>query len=333
MERRIALGAPLALTDDGLVLSAPSDDGTEPWLDPGIRETPGSFRSGLFADFEPPPVPAAAVLPLRPSEPAAGRAAKSAELNAAASDLLDAGTMSMPMPPWSRSSGSIISGVGTGEGEGYLPGSFRFEVKTNNGGLPMPSSATINFSLSGSATPGADYTGPLTAGSVDVPLDANGYGFKDVAFTAVDDDLMEPTEDVIPTITGGSVNSGTFDIGSPYSWMATLKSDDGEATPVEIDLTRGGAGANTETGQAKVPEGPALIWKVSKVTTGPAATPATGDITITKSTPGNIGGITNNEYTYEGPPIPAGGSTVYDVEIKTDGGGNYKAKLKVTVKN
>ena len=34
------------------------------------------------------------------------------------------------------------------------PGSFRFEVTTNNG-LPMPTTATINFSLSGSATPGA----------------------------------------------------------------------------------------------------------------------------------------------------------------------------------
>lgn len=282
---------------------------------------------------EPPPVPAAPVLPLRPSEPAAGRAAKSAELDAAESDLLDAGTISMPMPPWSRSSGSIISGVGTGEGEGYLPGSFRFEVKTNNGGLPMPSSATINFSLSGSATPGADYTGPLTAGSVDVPLDANGYGFKDVAFTAVDDDLMEPTEDVIPTITGGSVNSGTFDIGSPYSWMATLKSEDGKATDVEIDASAAAPAADRGigSGTAQVPSSPARLWRVGKTKIAPAGTSATGHIVIADQKAESVGTVTKIKYKFAGPAGAAGTTRVYDVQMVTQDN-DYKADIKITVK-
>ncbi len=109
-----------------------------------------------------------------------------------------------------------------------------------------------------------------------------------------------------------------------------LKSEDATASDVEIDLTRGGATAKIGEGTATVPEGSARQWEIKKVEL--TGTSATGQIKIEKTTPGNIGAITDIEYIYEGGTVPAGTSKVYDVEIQTTDH-EYKVKIQVTVKN
>lgn len=52
VESRIALGAPVALTDDGLAISAPGDEG-EAWLDPGISIDESSSMTTM--NYSPPP--------------------------------------------------------------------------------------------------------------------------------------------------------------------------------------------------------------------------------------------------------------------------------------
>jgi hypothetical protein len=94
------------------------------------------------------------------------------------------------------------------------PGVFRFSAGVNMcTGDPPPSSVTVDFTLSGAATPGTDYDGDLTSGQVVIPIDPQtGVGEQDVEFNAKDDQEVEPDEDVTATINPSS----SYDI-----WGAT----------------------------------------------------------------------------------------------------------------
>jgi hypothetical protein len=74
-------------------------------------------------------------------------------------------------------------------------GTFRF---TRTGGdLTQP--LTINYTVSGTATPGVDYT--ALSGVATIPANTT---FVDVPFTPIDDNLPEPTETVIINITASA---------------------------------------------------------------------------------------------------------------------------------
>lgn len=105
------------------------------------------------------------------------------------------------------------------EATASTPGYFRFYASAC---APLaPPSVTVSYNRSGVATPDVDYTG--LSGSVTIPL-VNGFGQKDVAYYAVDDELEEPLspESLVVTIN----QSADYSIGDPGSQTATVASND-----------------------------------------------------------------------------------------------------------
>lgn len=106
---------------------------------------------------------------------------------------------------------------------------------------------TINYAVTGTATPGADYT--ALGGSVTIPA---GAASAVVNVQPIDDNISEPLETVIVTTTA---NAGY--IIDPLSTTATVSIIDDDvqtvnvtvtdATATEVDLTVGGAQADTAT--------------------------------------------------------------------------------------
>jgi RHS repeat-associated protein len=97
---------------------------------------------------------------------------------------------------------SVQSVAGADEGSPGTPGRFVF-YSTSCGVRSLPSSVTVSFALSGSATSGTDYTGALTLGTVVVPVGTSAPPVE-VEFTAVNDAAVEGHEEVVVTLQGGS---------------------------------------------------------------------------------------------------------------------------------
>ncbi|MBO9155429.1 Calx-beta domain-containing protein [Chitinophaga sp. GCM10012297] len=81
-------------------------------------------------------------------------------------------------------------------------GMFRISLPT---GITVAEDVTVNYMVTGTATPGADYT--VLAGTAVI---AAGQGSVNIPVAVMDDQLMEPTETVIVSLNGGSSTSFTF---------------------------------------------------------------------------------------------------------------------------
>ena len=124
-----------------------------------------------------------------------------------------------------------ITSYGGGQEEHYhctgqvQDGYLAFTAASCNIGGTAPSSVTVGYDLGGTATPGTDYDGGLTSGSVEVPRDMTVLKF----FHPKKDNLVEGTESVTVTI-----RPGGYIIG-----QATATSSLTDDPPV-VDLTGGG---------------------------------------------------------------------------------------------
>jgi hypothetical protein len=86
--------------------------------------------------------------------------------------------------------------VGVHEESPTVKGYFRFSTMC---ATACCSAVTVYYTLSGTASAGADYSGPLTAGSVTIPI-VNHGGSVDVWFKSVEDTGVEGDESIIVTI-------------------------------------------------------------------------------------------------------------------------------------
>lgn len=202
MEARLQLGAPLALTGDGLLLAGP---------DPLAAEEPGLFADAAAPAADDPSPPPAVLLPPAPLDPADDPLSPVGD-PAPGEALPIVGLSSCGCGP------TITVGVyalaAADEETPAVPGKFRF-FATASCLVGAPASVSISYALGGSATPNTDYTGPLTSGSVTVYL-VNGTGIAEPTFNAVDDMLVEGDETVRATI-----NPGSYEIDPLYPWGET----------------------------------------------------------------------------------------------------------------
>ncbi|HEY8956995.1 Calx-beta domain-containing protein, partial [Chitinophaga sp.] len=102
------------------------------------------------------------------------------------------------------------------------------EPATNGGfsiGLPAGFTAaediTVNYTIAGTATTGTDYT--AITGVITIPAGQNSIA---VPVTVTDDKVIEPTETVVLTVTGGTAASFTFTAGGTGNATVNITDDD-----------------------------------------------------------------------------------------------------------
>ncbi|ACU62526.1 Calx-beta domain-containing protein [Chitinophaga pinensis] len=138
----------------------------------------------------------------------------------------------------------VISIVNANNGsEPATNGAFTINLPT---GVTLTEDVTVNFSVAGTATPGNDYTSPGT--STIIPAGQNSVT---LTVHVLDDQLIETTETVIVTITGGSATTaGTFIAGT--SNVATVDITDNDNTPANktISITTANDGSEPSSNGA-----------------------------------------------------------------------------------
>jgi hypothetical protein len=127
--------------------------------------------------------------------------------------------------------------------QGTVPGRFDVHRNTTEGTLE------VGYGLSGTATPGVDYTAPPTTGTITLP-DGAADAYLDVV--PVDDSIVEPTETVVLTLTGEISHLG-YNVPSSGGGdpSGTAKIIDNDAN-VWVDRVRDTAEGSTTTGQFAV---------------------------------------------------------------------------------
>jgi len=101
--------------------------------------------------------------------------------------------------------------------------SIQFQANTN---ITSSEDVTVNYTVTGTATPGTDYT--ALSGSVVLPAGQNSVPLN---VQVIDDWFMESTETVIVTLTGGTSTNFAFPVSStPSSASATLNITDEDNT-------------------------------------------------------------------------------------------------------
>lgn len=172
-------------------------------------------------------------------------------------------------------------------------GEFTISIsKTNNTGSPI----TVNYSVSGTATSGADYA--ALSGSTTI---LNGQSSRTISIVTSghNDTTIEPAETVIITLT--STNHSLVSVGSPNSATVTIADDDGFSWDIE----------KTSDGNEEDSEPVVYTVSLSK----PNATG--GDVTATIETHGNSSATAGDDYeAFDGDTvtIPNGQQSI-DVEI------------------
>lgn len=111
--------------------------------------------------------------------------------------------------------------------ESGTDGSFAFNLPA---GVTAAVPVTLNFTLSGTAASGTDYN--ALTGTATIPAGQPGVA---VMLTAVDDQVIEPTETVVVTFTGGT-GGGQAYTASPAANTATLNITDNDNTPADLAL-------------------------------------------------------------------------------------------------
>jgi phosphodiesterase/alkaline phosphatase D-like protein len=105
---------------------------------------------------------------------------------------------------------------------GGIPGVFKVSSVANN--IPVPTAPiTFNYTVTGTATNGDDYTKLTGTATIDV-----GKTSVEIPVTAIDDSAAEGTESVTLTITGGG---STYYVDSTKA-VASISIIDNELTPV-----------------------------------------------------------------------------------------------------
>lgn len=116
-------------------------------------------------------------------------------------------------------------------------GIFRISLPTD---ITVAEDVTVNYSITGSATPGDDYT--VISGSLQIPAGQNGVN---IPVLVVDDQVVEPTETVILSLSGGSSANFTFS----GTGSATVNIEDDESSvPANLALTITKTADGTEPG-------------------------------------------------------------------------------------
>ncbi|MFC7526915.1 Calx-beta domain-containing protein [Parapedobacter sp. GCM10030251] len=116
--------------------------------------------------------------------------------------------------------------ITSGAAEPGTNGAFRVSLPT---GITVSEDVTVNYTVGGTATAGDDYM--AIAGAITILAGQNGVT---VPVTVVDDQVMEPTETVVLTLSGGSSTSFAF----TGTGSATVEIADNESTvPSNLELT------------------------------------------------------------------------------------------------
>lgn len=97
------------------------------------------------------------------------------------------------------------------------------------GGKRTAEALTVHYTISGTATPGADYT--TLTGSVTIPADASSVT---VPVQVIDDSSVESPETVILRITGGESAGYTYTVGAAGQAEVTITSEDIESGDLMI---------------------------------------------------------------------------------------------------
>lgn len=123
------------------------------------------------------------------------------------------------------SNGNLSEPTSSGGFTIKLPGSYQSS-------LPI----TVTYTLTGTATHGADYSGPAT--TITLPANANSVN---VPVSVVNDDLIEPTETIILTIVSGVATQGASAVFTltpdPATPNATINITDEDNTPANKTIT------------------------------------------------------------------------------------------------
>jgi gliding motility-associated-like protein len=113
--------------------------------------------------------------------------------------------------------------------DGAEPGSNGRFIISLPFGVTSSEDITVNYTISGTATPGDDYT--ALSGTVIIPAGDNSVN---VSVDVLNDNIIEPTETVIATLAGGSSTSLTY----TGTGSATVNITDDESTiPANLELT------------------------------------------------------------------------------------------------
>ncbi|WP_343703286.1 Calx-beta domain-containing protein [Chitinophaga sp.] len=186
----------------------------------------------------------------------------------------------------------VLSITNTGNAaEGAANGSFRISLPE---GVTCAEDITVHYTASGTATAGSDFT--ALPSTFTIPAGDDGVT---VTITVDDDDLVEKTETVTLTLTGGSADGGlTFTAGGNNS--ATVNIADNDSSPANTVISVA-AGADITEGA-----GAATSFTISL----PGSVLATEDVTVTYRITGTaVGGRDYNLLTGTA-VIPAGQPSV-----------------------
>ncbi|SDE48109.1 Calx-beta domain-containing protein [Pedobacter soli] len=126
----------------------------------------------------------------------------------------------------------MLSAVATANAtEGGAAGSFTLKLPA---GITASAPVTVNYTVGGTATNGADYT--ALSGTATIAAGQNSVA---VAVTAINDNIIELPENVILTITGGTdvTNTFTVDAGSETASVDVFDNDDVAANKA-LKITR-----------------------------------------------------------------------------------------------
>src|SRR5690606_25180658 len=131
-------------------------------------------------------------------------------------------------------------------------GTFTVSLPTANTGAAI----TVNYTTSGTATQGSDYT--ALSGSVSIP---NGAQSATITIVPINDTEAEPIETVIVTLASGT----SYNIGSPSSATVNITSEN--TSPFDVTI----AAADASASESPLDNG-AFTVSLPSVNTGTAIT-------------------------------------------------------------
>ncbi|MFC7525539.1 Calx-beta domain-containing protein, partial [Parapedobacter sp. GCM10030251] len=185
----------------------------------------------------------------------------------------------------------VLSITGTTDGaEPGTDGAFTIGLPS---GITATEDITVTYTVSGTATAGSDYT--ALTGTVTIPAGENSVS---VPVAVSDDQVIEGTETVVVTLTGGSSTSFTF-TASGTDGSATVNITDDENTEANRILSITGTTDGAEPGT----DGAFTIGLPSGIT-------ATEDITVTYTVSGTAAAGSDYTGLTGTVTIPAGQNSV-----------------------
>ena len=109
-------------------------------------------------------------------------------------------------------------------------GSAAYTVAVTGGTSTAP--VVVSYTVSGTATPVADYTEP--SGSLTV---ASGRATAAIAIATAADTVLDPGETLSVTLSGASTTRGSVSVGAPPAASVVLSEPTGSSVTVSLDRT------------------------------------------------------------------------------------------------